>query len=495
MISENNLNHKILLADSLKDLQDDFEELEYLTQSILSSLHKFLKDLKYVQNMIRPDTQQYIFKQTVSLEKKLSSQINHIKRFKNKTISSHPSEKLLLKLSEQKEVLSDLVRNQYSIVASLITSLDWQSPSFAYSLYSQAGKQTGKIQGTINDYKRDTHLDEQSYEKLFIREYIDLRFKYGLKALMTSSGQAAFTTILNFLIMEEKTKGKILLGKSSYFQYKQLVAGAFKNQIIEFDEMDPENLIGLIKKYTPSVVFIDSLCNARTIPLPDINALLDYLIKNVSREIYLVIDNTGLACHFQPWSQCKRNKYIHLLVFESLMKYHHFGLDRATGGIIVAGGRDAVKLFEYRKHLGTNIADTSVYLFPQPNRKRLETRIIRLERNAFLLVKYLRNYLSDNKNKVEKIVYPGCGTFFNLDFKRKSIRLYGRFINIVINRAKRKNVQLVGGTSFGMNHTRIYLTSLWTKYGQPFVRVSVGTENRRQIETVKEVFQTAIDQI
>ena len=54
--------------------------------------------------------------------------------------------------------------------------------------------------------------------------------------------------------------------------------------------------------------------------------------------------------------------------------------------------------------------------------------------------------------------------------------------------AKKKKVSINGGTSFGFNTTRIYLTARNTDYGMPFIRVSVGTENIIELEKVKDVF-------
>jgi len=66
-----------------------------------------------------------------------------------------------------------LLRSQAAVSSAVIIQTDWQSPSFNYSLVSQAGRQTGKVSGTFNDYKRDVHLDEKEYEELFLKEYIN----------------------------------------------------------------------------------------------------------------------------------------------------------------------------------------------------------------------------------------------------------------------------------------------------------------------------------
>lgn len=506
------INDQKFISESFTDLFYDFEELSYLVKSNLFLLEKFTSQFTAIKKEIRSQTFQEL-KDTIQFIKskyeKYSQGINSLRN----EITKHPQScELLSCLTDQKNIYLDLIRTNQGIFGSLLTSADWQSPSFIHSLYSCAGAQTGKIKGTINDYKRDVNLDEQEFEKQYLAEYIDAHLKLGVNVFMVSSGMAAFTTIFNFLLAEGKISGKVIMGKSCYFQYKQLLVKNLENRIIEVDEFQTDAIFKIITQEKPSVIFLDSLCNAKDLPVPDLETIIDYLIKNTKTDTYLVVDNTGLSVSFQPFKKIfGLPKKVHLILFESLMKYIHLGLDRATGGIIAAYGKDTRKIFEYRKNLGTNIQDCSVYAFPIPKRNLLERRLERYQRNAFLLANSLQQYITCHRNcPIEKIIYPGLpgypgfnwtqnllfwGSFFNLEFKKKNTRLYKRFIYTVINEAKRKKIDIAGGTSFGLNTTRVYLTSLWTKYGEPFVRISAGTENRYQLEILKEVFKSAIDKI
>jgi len=505
------MNSKELLRQSFKDIKGDFEELDYLITSNLDHLAKFKLELNSSKNFIYKKTFQLVLENVKKLTNNYTQYSIAIKQFKALAKNKKYSLRLFNYLVSNKNSYYDLVRSQQTILGALITSTDWQSPSYIHSLQSIAGRQTGKIIGTINDYKRDAHLDEREYEKLYLREYLDTRFKFNIGVYMTNSGMAAIATILNFLIMEEKIKRKVILGKSVYFQYKQLVVKSLPGQIIEVDEIETDKIIQTIEQERPSVIFFDSLCNSANIALPNLEKIINYLVRKYREEVYLVIDNTCLTTAFQPMKMIvgKTDK-VHLILFESLMKYLQLGLDRVTGGIIAAFGRDIRKIFEYRKHSGTNISDSSVYAIPRPNRSILNNRLGRYQRNVSLLASYLQEYIGHKSSVIESIIYPGLpnhpayqwakkipfhGCFFNISFRKKYERtsLYKKFINLVINEAKKQNLNLVAGTSFGLNTTRIYLTSVWTDYGKPFVRVAVGTENRIQVETLKEIFVNSID--
>lgn len=501
-----------ILKESLNDIKDDFEELKYLSKSARAKIDIFISEIKNQKKYIGKEAFDISIREANIIRIQLTDISSKIKVYAKQAQNTKYSDHLPDELIEAKDNILNTIRTIYGLLGSVITSTDWQSPSSSFSVFSEAGRQTGKIKNTLNDYKRDIHLDEESYEKAFLKEYIDGFMKYGIHVYMTSSGMSAFTTILNFLLGEGKLKGKILAGQSSYFQYKQLLSGILKDQIIWIDESNTPKIIESVGKFHPGAIFLDSLCNASSIPVPDIREIIKYLIHNTANDTYLVIDNTCLGPSFQPIPQVKgKSKKLHIIVFESLMKYHHFGLDRATGGIIYAWGKNTYKLYDWRKNSGTNIADSSVYSFPKPTKLMLQLRIGRFQRNTFYLASSLQKYITEgNNNCIEKIVYPGLpnhhayqqmknnrfqGSFFNMEFKKKSINEYKKFLKLVLDEAKKKKVQMVVGTSFGLNHTRIYLTSLWTDQGEPFIRIAVGTENRWQLEKIKEILISAIDKI
>lgn len=463
-----------LKRQTIADLRDDLEEIKYLFND-------------------------YKIKLEVSGIKSEFNLKNYLSDIKSILIN----EKSIEKLRHIKYKYYEAVRRIAILSSSVITASDWQSPSYDHSLYANAGRQTGKIRGTINDYKRDVHLDESRFENLFLKEYIDAKFKFLLKAYLVNSGQAAFQTILTFLQASQKLKGKVMVGQASYFQYKQILNGILAENTVFFNEKNQSEIEKKIISSKPKAIFIDALCNDKNLALPEIAKIIDFIYKFVDWEIYLVIDKTCLATFSQPFRTFRMipfNKNVHIICFESLNKYYQFGLDRVTAGIIVCENRDAGGIFEYRKHSGTNITDISTFALPTPNRKLLIKRLLRHKRNIFMLASYLTDDIKSRSSKIEEIVYPFnneidfCGSFFNIILRNKydKPQLMQKFIKIAINEAKKVKINLVAGTSFGLNTTRIYLTSLYSKFGNPFLRISVGTEDMEEMDAIKRVFRQTI---
>jgi cystathionine beta-lyase/cystathionine gamma-synthase len=480
-----------IIQDAKQDLLNDLDEFDYIINTNLIILHNKQNYIKKNSKLYLNEIYQITNHNLDSLITKYHNYLYEIKKIRKFDYNS---------LFDCKSNFYQILRIVQSEFASYVTSLDFQSPSFGNAIFPQAGFQTGKISGTINDYKRDTHIDEKNYEELFVKKYIDSPFKTLIRAYMTSSGMSAFTTIYNYLSVEGKIKDKVIVGKSSYFQYKGTLVNGLKDRLVLVDETKTKELIRQIKFHKPSVIFIDSLSNTESIPVPDLRKLIVQLENNCAKDTYLIIDNTCLPIFFQPFNiTLKFRSKLHIIAFESLMKYHHFGLDRATGGIIIAKGNDASKIFEYRKNLGTNISDYSVYCFPEPSKQVLLKRMLRLQRNALILSSYLKDLISIQNTPVEEIIYPTQslpfkGSFFNLKFKKpyRSVSFYKKFINRVIYYARKKDVEIIAGTSFGLNNTRIYLTSLWTDYGEPFIRIAAGTEDIFTIQKIKNVFKESI---
>lgn len=407
---------------------------------------------------------------------------------------------------------ADLVKALHLMTGAVSTAAEWQSPSFLHTTRSQAGKHTGAISGNINDYQRDFHRDGRVYEHAFRSEYIDARWTPSV--VVTNSGMAALTTVIVGLHMEGKLNGPVIVGKSSYFEYKEVLNEFCPGRITYVDEMDTDAIIETVQRLAPSAIFIDALCNVEAIAVPDLPHLIPALANVTTRPTTLVIDNTGLGPSYQPLRDLPRGTDLGVVVLESLQKYHQFGFDGVTGGIVWRDHATKLHLFRARMHLGTNMADTSVLALPTPNREMLTRRMTRLHRNATYLAQTLDAHFRTKRHlMVSHVVHPGLpshpayawaqrlpfhGSFLTLAFRTlaRIPMVYQAWQHLVIHEAKKAGVDLVAGSSFGFNVTRIYLTARHaTKSTTPFIRISAGTETQDEIEKLAAVIIRATDKM
>jgi hypothetical protein len=68
-------------------------------------------------------------------------------------------------------------------------------------------------------------------------------------------------------------------------------------------------------------------------------------------------------------------------------------------------------------------------------------------------------------------------------------------LECAVAEAGRRGVALLGGSSFGFDTTRIYLTAEDAECGDPFVRIAVGTEHRLEVERVATALVAAVRKV
>lgn len=487
---------KTLYPETWNDIRWDSEEVSYLLRDCLARLEKFLSDIRKVRQHIHVHTYHDLYKEAGRLIFAYRVRYRSISRVRLLLSGGTATLQRINRVRTVLENNREFIRTNQTRIGALITCTDWQSPSYLHTKISQAGRETGTIYPTINDYKRDQHWDAHRFEQAFLKNNIDALIKFPIHVLACSSGMAAFTTILNFLLLEHPSTRPVLVGKSSWFQNRLLLVPAYGKKIIWFDEADTDAIRKAFDAYRPSVIFIDSLTNSPEIAVPDMSVIIKHLAKNAKKDTYLVIDNTGLSVALQPFKMLPGiHSKLRIIGFESLNKYHQSGMDRVTGGIIYSYGKDSAKLFDYRVHTGTNIPDVLAASLPTPNRKILAGRLKRHERNARIISDAFGKWISLHPaSPVTGISYPGplpcAGSYFTVKFRMtySTVAVYKRFIALVMKTAKRNALDMVAGSSFGLNHTRVYLTAVRSKPATPFIRISAGTEDRLAIEAVKNMF-------
>jgi len=505
-----------MLESSLADLADDFDELAYIARSARDRLSVALGELEQSRPFLRPSTRTALAEHAQQLRSRFARSVDELVTLRGAAERDTRSSALLFRLTEQKHAYAELVRTLHGLVGAMVIATDWQSPSFAHAVRSQAGRLTGRITEHHDDYKRDRHADAAEYERAYLDEYVANPSGRDLRALMTACGMAAFTTILGFLEMEGKLEGRVVVGRSLYHECKQLLrASRAKDRIVWVDEHDTRAQLQVVAEDRPAAFFLDSMCNAKEIAVPDLAQLIPSVANAARDELFLVIDNTGLSCAFQPFAMLPRRRgRLRLLVFESLTKYAQLGLDRTPAGMIVAEGHDVAEALDgYREHLGTNVPDGAVHAIPLPDRVIYERRLARLGRNSMLLATAVQRRADSAGGLVfSGARYPGLAThpastwtgaawfqggFFEVAFVdgSDSTERERRFVDLVLQEARARRVPLAAGASFGLGTTRIYHTASTSAHGEPFVRIAPGTEHRLEVEAVAGVLLTAMNRL
>jgi cystathionine beta-lyase/cystathionine gamma-synthase len=502
-----------LLDRSFEDLAGDLEELEGLAVDASGRLGLTGRALLRHRRDLHGDSLDLIEDHLRRLVSSYDAIRRDARTLRADAERGRRNPESLAGLAVERSGLADRLRTLQGIAAAAMTTSEWQSPSFAHSGWSNAGTCTGAVRPHVDDYRRDRHPDAAAFESEYLAAYVEPVAGLELRALMTSCGMSAFATIVGFLQMEGKLDGPVVLGASTYHECRDLLRAVVPNDaLVEASEHPWNDLPSAILRHRPAAVFLDSVGNAPGTLVADVRGVVRAM-EAAGRASYLVLDNTALTCTVQPFGLVGDRRRLRLIVFESLTKYAQFGLDRVTGGAIVAEGRDAVELDRYREHLGTNIADATVNAIPRPNRPALERRLSRIERNALVLARRINEAAGrGGGGAVVGAHHPALechpsfavartlafrGGWFSIGFSPELDRpeIHHRFVELALEEAGRRHVPLIAGASFGLDTTRVYPTAATTRCGRPFVRVSPGIEHAAAIEEVAGVFASVVARI
>ncbi len=496
------------VAQSFLDLRDDCAELLWIIED-RSERIAALRSKR--QKHLLPETSKQLLEQETFLLTLYAKCETDLRALLNVQDDDRLHECL-----QVRDRVADTLRTFQGVSGALLASSGWQSPSFLAAKHSQAGLETGTITGTINDYKRDQHWDELRYEQAFVNEYIDSPLRLTPFAFVTASGMAAFTTIIATLLDDPTcSKGPVLIGASSYFENIQIARLYFSGRVVLVDEMDTEAIIEAIRVHKPSVLFLDTMCNAVTMAVPDLSSLIPRIVQTLEAPLTLVIDATGTSMTYQILKDVPLlNIKLHVIVFESLLKFHQYGMDRVSGGMMWRTAMSPFPLFGRRMHIGTNLVDASVLSLPWPNRSVLKKRLRRHHRNATMIATALDTHVrSDRRSALEKVVYPGLvnhpasswmkdrdfhGAFLVLVLKERyrNTATHMKFLEYAVEEARNRGVELIAGSSFGLSKTRVYLTALRAVgTTEPFLRVSAGTETVIEVEKIISALTRALERL
>ena len=498
------------MDQTLQDLSDDFTELSLLARSARRHVYEYLQTLELKRTAYSEETYRYLHERGVALEREYETLEGQIVLELN--VQKQWNLEDVARLIEAKKTKTELLRVLQSSIGSVLAAGNWQSPSFAHTISSQAGNREGEVQANIDDYTRDRYPDEERYAQLFVQEYVDHGIRLPPRALLTSSCMAALTTVLTHARTHMQEGDVVFAGSTIYFQNKWVIEEIFPGKVIYVDEFDTDGILTLAQHHQPLVVLLDSLSGTDALALPNLQKLIHGLARVLPRRSLLVLDVTATATLYQPLVDLPINPFgMQIAMIASLSKYYQCGFDRVTAGIIWAPVGSCGDLLEARMHLGTIISDASLYTLPIPDRAIFDVRLRRIERNARRLAEHLDAYAKEVDGPVLQMVYPSLPSYrgyawtqnaqfqggvctFVFNPRTANAASQEKFARRVFATAKKQGVELVGGAGFGFNTTRLYYMSaaLTGPMRKPFVRIAAGTETIAEVDALIGVFKSAM---
>lgn len=394
------------------------------------------------------------------------------------------------------------IRVAFRQLGTQLCFADWQSPAYSSSVSINSNRLSDGIAEHSLDYKRDGHLEAASYESQFIGEYVAHLSAKNARAYLTSSGMAAFTSVLHWLAHELQLGSVAVALKPMYFENLHLSQAFFPN-LITLSAPSSQSLKECLKENRPSVILCDAVTNCGEVISHDLTTIMSWAETEATHSVAIVIDTTCFPTVLLPADFLKNvPANVSVILIESLAKFHQFGMDSVTGGIVVLDAASALHddFRKTRARLGTNIADASVGVLPGPNRGLLIRRLHRHSRNTRVLAEQLEAIGQQSKGVIESISWQNEGLdsapwyrssclSIRLQKSFRSVKHYREFELRVLDIATKRKHPIALGTSFGFDVSRFYVTAPSTPFEDPFLRISVGTETASQIETLSSIIE------
>lgn len=359
---------------------------------------------------------------------------------------------------------------------------EWQSPSVEASLISRQGEFPDNVSVYSRDYKRESHIQAALYETEFANVHREIFPDIPLTTHLTNSGMSAMSLAFNLCRLAKKDS--ICAIGPTYFETEYLLKSVYQSSLIEAPRDNLEESLEILEDCQSDVVFVEPLYNSESLSTFEISKLITYLNNYRSNEVWLVVDSTCAPCI--SWIDIPQPKsHLKLVIVESLAKYWQYGMDLVTAGAITFIGEcpHFDKCAELRARCGLYLSDIQALTLPTPNANLLRSRLKRFEENALFLQDCINLVLNTASRAVAKYSLPTAALQFrgsHLVIKDNSAQTSAKFFNAriqtMLHAARLRNIDLVHGTSFGFDHTRVYAPAPSTEFGECFLRISVGTE-------------------
>ncbi|HEY9716455.1 MAG TPA: pyridoxal-phosphate dependent enzyme, partial [Trichormus sp.] len=398
--------------------------------------------------------------------------------------------------------LKSSLRVAYRHRGIMLCASDWQSPSYSSSIEINANRLSAGIAEHVLDYKRDGHLDAQAYEQAFIEQYVQHLGSDQVQAYLANSGMGAFSTVLHWLAHEACLTESVLAVQPMYFENLHLSRGFFPD-MQQIQAPTRQELLHRLNSQMPSIVLCDAVTNCGDMIAHEIECILTWAATKTVERTAIVIDTTCVPLALLPAGLLQElPEHVSVIFVESLAKHHQFGMDTVTGGIVVAHmSKDNQNSFaKSRARLGNNISDGSVGSLPQPDRQKLIRRMQRHSRNVAAIARACEQMSSEQAGVLQSVswVREGSagapwfhGSCLTLQLRKgyRSIEAYRQFEQTVLEFAKECGHPIAFGTSFGFDVSRLYVTAPSTRFEEPFLRISIGTETTAELLAFIEILR------
>lgn len=402
-----------------------------------------------------------------------------------------------------------IYRTLLHMVLSSTSALDWRSASYGQSMHTMFfGLHSQKNPGV--NYNRYESNQLISVERQLADVFeLDQR-KSNL--YLASSGMAAYTLLESYVLRFVLQPGDtVLIPQYIYFESDEQISKLPHINVVRADTHDPNEIIQLIRKHSPKVVFIDPLTNTPELRMTDIPAFFNLLLKEeLEKDIYVVIDGTTLSAQINPSHYMEEKSRVKVLYYDSCSKYLQLGLDIAMGGLVIIPAEFGAIFDRMRRNTGTILYDLAANIFPVYSREIHQNRMKRFTRNALIV----GNRLLKDAELADQIhvTFPllehhpdysvakkfdsvgGLMTFMFKDDRLNHRDSLNSFIDTALSVAKDRRASLTKGVSFGFSIPRISAASAMAEDSPPFLRLSVGDRSYNETQLLAEVLAESFKQ-
>lgn len=389
-----------------------------------------------------------------------------------------------------------LLRIGHRIVALLHEAQSWQASAIDQNLAApfDAAAQQGNPNVNYTRYQSETveTLENQLLDTLGLSNGT-------ATALATSSGMAAITLAEAWLRRNRLRSGdRVVCQPGLYFETLELFATLpdIELQLAATDAED--DLILAIQQHAPRVVLVEPLVNTPDLRLLSMERFMRRVAELQAGPITMIIDGTMLSGAFDPFLLAEEFQEIEVVYIESGAKYLQGGFDLTMSGLLCCRFPERAIFERMRRDTGTVLYPSAAALMPEIDRSSHLARLRRLTENCRIVADRVAKGVNPKGGKAVQPVFPDYGTHPDrtvvkgyphlggvMTFRFEPPGLNNRWllkacIDHVFAAARRLDVPLTEGVSFGFSTPRISAAWAMSQTSPPFLRLSVGDQAAKE---------------